>query len=119
MSVLSGNTTPPNAINGNTNGNTNIINGNTTNTNDPSSINSFLDHLSTSSESVVTMNSLMRVSTDSDMLNVINEYCLGLFYLHDERIDSISFEEGATLEALRIVIKTANGDVGTSLSANA
>ena len=119
VSVLSGNTTPPNAINGNTNGNTNIINGNTTNTNDPSSINSFLDHLSTSSESVVTMNSLMRVSTDSDMLNVINEYCLGLFYLHDERIDSISFEEGATLEALRIVIKTANGDVGTSLSANA
>ena len=65
------------------------------------------------------MNSLMRVSTDSDMLNVINEYCLGLFYLHDERIDSISFEEGATLEALRIVIKTANGDVGASLSANA
>ena len=119
VSVLSGNTTPPNAINGNTNGNTNITNGNTTNTNDPSSINSFLDHLSTSSESVVTMNSLMRVSTDSDMLNVINEYCLGLFYLHDERIDSISFEEGATLEALRIVIKTANGDVGTSLSANA
>ena len=53
------------------------------------------------------------------MLSVINEYCLGLFYVHDERIDSISFEEGATLEALRIVIKTVNGDVGASLSANA
>lgn len=67
-----------------------------------------------SEESVVTINSLKRISAESDELSVMNEYFLGLFNLEDGTVAEVSYEEGDTVEALRIVVKTVEGDVRLS-----
>ena len=71
-----------------------------------------VERASMSEESVATINSLMRVSGESDELSVMNEYFLGLFSLEDGTIAETAYEEGDSVEALRIVVKTAEGDVG-------
>ena len=71
-----------------------------------------VERASMSEESVATINSLMRVSGESDELSVMNEYFLGLFSLEDGTVVETAYEEGDSVEALRIVVKTAEGDVG-------
>ena len=71
-----------------------------------------VERVSMSEESVATINSLMRVSGESDELSVMNEYFLGLFSLEDGTVTETAYEEGDSVEALRIVVKTAEGDVG-------
>ena len=71
-----------------------------------------VERASMSEESVATINSLMRVSGESDELSVMNEYFLGLFSLEDGTVTETAYEEGDSVEALRIVVKTAEGDVG-------
>lgn len=73
-----------------------------------------MDCASMSEESVVTINSLKRISAESDELSVMNEYFLGLFNLEDGTVTEASYEEGDTVEALRIVVKTMEGDVHLS-----
>ena len=71
-----------------------------------------VERVSMSEESVATINSLMRVSGESDELSVMSEYFLGLFSLEDGTVAETAYEEGDSVEALRIVVKTAEGDVG-------
>ena len=71
-----------------------------------------VERASMSEESVATINSLMRVSGESDELSVMNEYFLGLFSLEEGTVTETTYEEGDSVEALRIVVKTAEGDVG-------
>ena len=71
-----------------------------------------VERASMSEESVATINSLMRVSGESDELSVMSEYFLGLFSLEDGTVTETAYEEGDSVEALRIVVKTAEGDVG-------
>ena len=71
-----------------------------------------VERVSMSEESVATINSLMRVSGESDELSVMSEYFLGLFSLEEGTVTETAYEEGDSVEALRIVVKTAEGDVG-------
>ena len=71
-----------------------------------------VERASMSEESVATINSLMRVSGESDELSVMSEYFLGLFSLEEGTVTETTYEEGDSVEALRIVVKTAEGDVG-------